>query len=97
MTTFITDDPQARLIFDKSHEPLTQFAVFSDGIERLVLDSQTRSAHQPFFDRMTNPLKASRAEGRDMALSRALERYLASPNVCERTDDDKTLFLGVRT
>lgn len=96
MTTFVTDDPQARLVFDKSDRPLSEFAVFSDGIERLVLDSQERSAHQPFFDRITNPLKASRADGRDMALSKALEQYLASPNVCERTDDDKTLFLGVR-
>jgi hypothetical protein len=96
-TTFVTDDPHPKLNYLRVDEAIDEFALFSDGIERLVLEQAARSAHAPFFNRMLAPLKASRVEGLDKDLSSALKDYLDSPSVCERTDDDKSLILGVRT
>ncbi|AYG70597.1 protein phosphatase 2C domain-containing protein (plasmid) [Rhizobium sp. CCGE531] len=95
-TSFITDDPQPHLTFVRNDRRVDRFAVFSDGIERLVLNSANRSAHEPFFNRMVTPLALSEEAGRNLPLSMALREYLESPSVCERTDDDKTLVLGVR-
>lgn len=96
-TSFVTDDPQPRLEIVSIEGRVAEFAVFSDGIERMVLDHVSKTAHGPFFDRMLAPLKSSAAETVDKALSLALRDYLHSANVCERTDDDKSLILGLRT
>jgi serine/threonine protein phosphatase PrpC len=96
-TAFVTDDPQPKLNYLRINEAIDEFALFSDGIERLVLEQTSRSAHAPFFKRMLAPLKGSLVEGPDRDLSAALKDYLDSPSVCERTDDDKSLILGVRT
>lgn len=95
-TAFVTDDPQPRMRYIKLDQAVDDFAVFSDGIERLVLDHVAKLAHAPFFKRMVSPLRISEAVGEDLELSRALESYLDSEPVCERTDDDKSLILGVR-
>lgn len=95
-TSFVTDDPQPRLMVIPVEGAIEEFAVFSDGIERLVLDHVGHTAHHPFFNRMMAPLKASDAPSVDRALSHALRGYLESPSVCERTDDDKSLVLGLR-
>ncbi len=95
-TSFVSDDPQPRLVVSFVEGTVDEFALFSDGIERMVLDHVSKTAHHPFFNRMLAPLKASRALSRDADLSAALESYLESPAVCERTDDDKSLILGLR-
>jgi hypothetical protein len=95
-TSFVTDDPQPRLVVSFVEGTVEEFAVFSDGIERLVLDHVSKTPHHPFFNRMLAPLKASRVLSRDPDLSAALESYLESAAVCERTDDDKSLILGLR-
>ncbi len=96
MTTFVTDDPTPIIQIERMPVRLDRIALFSDGIERLVLDHSTRTAHGPFFDRMTAPLIASAATGHDGSLSTQLRAYLDGQTVCERTDDDKSLILGVR-
>ncbi len=95
-TAFVTDDPQPRLTITAIDGVVEQFAVFSDGIERLVLDHVAKTPHHPFFNRMLAPLKASDVVAGDNNLSNALKEYLESPSVCERTDDDKSLILGLR-
>ncbi|CAN7238745.1 PP2C family serine/threonine-protein phosphatase [Pararhizobium sp. LjRoot255] len=95
-TSFTTDDPQPRLDFVVMDGPVSALAVFSDGIERMVLDFANRTPHAPFFDRMIKPILALSNTGRDIGLSKALQRYLSSAAVCERTDDDKTLIIGAR-
>jgi hypothetical protein len=95
-TSFLTDEPQPRLDYVEIRKPIESFAVFSDGIERMVLDHVAKAAHPPFFNRMIAPVRNSTAVGRDASLSKALYSYLGSEAVCERTDDDKTLILGTR-
>jgi hypothetical protein len=95
-TFFVTDDPEPHCRFAVVDQQVDELAVFTDGIERLVLDFSEQSAFAPFFDKMFFPLQTSSA-GRDRKLSRDLRRFLESSSVCEKTDDDKTLILARRT
>lgn len=94
-TFFVTDDPEPNCRFLLIDAPVNELALFSDGIERLVLDFASRRAFSPFFNRVFEPLSGS-AAGRDRALSRKLRQFLDGPSVCTRTDDDKTLILAKR-
>jgi hypothetical protein len=74
-------------------EQVYEIALLSDGLQRLALDYQTKSAHQPFFSGLFAPLR--RTERQDVpALNAQLSTYLDSSKVNERTDDDKTLILA---
>lgn len=95
-TTFVTDDPMPEPAVVPLPVRLDRVAVFSDGIERLVLDHVRRVAHAPFFESKTEVVANSAIRGHDRSLSKALREYLDSEAVCDRTDDDKSLILGVR-
>ena len=71
-------------------------AIFTDGIENLVLRKADRTVHAPFFDSMFPAVRRSQVSGVDEALSRELEKYLSGPLICDRTHDDKTLMLATR-
>lgn len=96
-TFFVTEDGAAdRMAFDRVAGPIDEVAVFTDGIEALVLHYASKTVHAPFFEQMFVPVRASEAHYFDDTLSAGLGRYLASPQVCQRTDDDKTLILATR-
>ncbi len=96
-TSFITDVSwRDALVYDRAPGAVNEIAVFSDGLQGLVLDQQTRAAHDPFFHRVFSPLRQTKDTGHLASLSSALARYLGSPKVNERTDDDKTLVLASR-
>jgi hypothetical protein len=95
-TCFVTESKAAeQVMIELVPRPVREVALFSDGLERLVLHLATRSAHAPFFDQMF-PLVRAKAPGIDAGLGQSLARYLGSPQVCDRTDDDKTLILATR-
>jgi hypothetical protein len=94
-TYFVTDDPEPNLQFQLLEGEFNEVAIFSDGIERLALDFVNGNAFAPFFEPMFAPLVALRP-GRDRRLSLGLRKYLDSPRVIERTDDDKSLILARR-
>ena len=71
-------------------------AVFTDGIERLVLDFADLTPHEPFFSSMIIPVERSEKGGRLSGLSQSLHAFLDSDKVNDRTDDDKTLILAAR-
>lgn len=96
MTSFITDEPSARVRIGRHVGKVSAVSAFSDGLERLVLDLQARTPYEPFFDRMIGPVESSAFRGKDRDLSHALATYLNSESVNQRTDDDKTLILAVR-
>lgn len=96
MTFFITDDPVPRLRITRSENVASGVAVFSDGLEKLLLDFAAAKAHAPFFAGIFSPLLASGVNGRDTGLSSGLAKYLDSEAVNSRTDDDKSLILAVR-
>ena len=98
-TRFLTETPPA-IRTARLTEPVTALALFTDGLERLVLDLASGTPHGPFFHMIAAPLDRSAADratpaGRHADLSAALGRYLDSDPVNARTDDDKTLVIAV--
>jgi hypothetical protein len=95
MTSFVTDQPVAKVRITVVEESFDVIALFSDGIERMVLDMATRKPAERFFSVVSAPIINSRVPfGKDSQLSAQLRDYLGSEQVCNRTDDDKTLLLA---
>ncbi len=92
LTTFLTDaDAPERLLVARVARRYDEAALFTDGLQRLVLDLAGRAVHQPFFEQVMAPV---RREGpTDAHLSERLAAWLGSEKVNARTDDDKTLVL----
>lgn len=82
--------------FEVAPRRIDELAMFSDGIENLVLHQVTQTVHGRFFDQMMPPVRKAAAPGLDAKLSDGLRSYLGSPRICERTDDDKSLILASR-
>ncbi len=96
-TNFVTAHSVGRTFdFALTTDRVEEIAIFTDGIENLVLQKASRMVHAPFFDSMFLPLRRSTASGVDATLSMGLEKYLATKPVTDRTDDDKTLILASR-
>jgi Protein phosphatase 2C len=93
-TTFFVTDEEPRLSIQRRNEPISALVAFTDGMERLALDFAATKPHAPFFEGMLAPLLQRVAKGRDAYLSQQLARYLDSPAVNARTDDDKTLLVA---
>lgn len=93
MTNFITcADFSQHLEVQIIDEQVSHFAAFTDGMERLVLNFMGKCAHEPFFNQMFETVRSSH----DMTtLTSNLKSFLNSPQINERTDDDKTLVLAV--
>ncbi|MBT3067952.1 PP2C family serine/threonine-protein phosphatase [Rhodoferax sp. U11-2br] len=97
MTHFISDEDAVSQMVTKTYPGIaSRIAVFSDGLQRLALNMAENTAHEPFFDKFFKVLGASSPE-QDDQLHGALVRFLQSPAVNDRTDDDKTLALAVLT
>lgn len=96
-TYFVTDNTaHEHLCFAIGrHEPAS-IAMFTDGLERLLLDFKNMRPQASAFQRMLDPLQTSGGEGEIVELSSAMASYLASPDVSSRTDDDVTLIIGTR-
>ena len=96
MTNFLTDADAAQKCFvEVRPHAVTELALFTDGIQNLVLDYRTRTAHAPFFEPLFAWLRPH-AAGHSRELSEALSVYLNSAKINARTDDDKTLLLATR-
>jgi hypothetical protein len=95
-TNFVTQRNASRAVEVTIHDgPIDEVAIFTDGIERLVLDLSARTAHAPFFRPLFRWLAAT-APAEASATSPSIAQYLGSKQVCDRTDDDKTLILATR-
>lgn len=96
-TNFITDDDAFDAMeFEFIDRPINEIAVFSDGIERLVLDMGNRSVHSPALRPIFQWLATTEPSLEKTCPDPALEAFLGSARINERTDDDKTLVMGTR-
>lgn len=96
-TRFVTDpDATARMESAILTEPVTDIALLSDGLQPLALHYRSQQAHAPFFQPMFQHLSEHPEPGCPEGLTLALERFLASPAINQRTHDDKTLILATR-
>jgi hypothetical protein len=94
-TYFVTDDPEPRVTISHVEGSVQEISLFTDGIERLVLEFSNQSAHAPFFNKVFAAFNGGHF-GRDRVISKQIKHLLESQSVCEKTDDDKTLFLAKR-
>jgi hypothetical protein len=94
-TTYFVTDPELadRLAFERWPGRVDELALLSDGLQSMALSFAERAAHRPFFLPMFRKLRAARPGD---GLPGALHRFLDSPAVKERSDDDKTLLLATR-
>lgn len=94
VTDFVTDEKAAEsLRFELLEEAIEDLILFSDGIYAVAVDYQINQPHEPFLMPMIAPLRNGNAP---QDLNEKLEKFLASPKINEKTDDDKTLILASR-
>ncbi|MCS6976901.1 MAG: protein phosphatase 2C domain-containing protein [Gemmatales bacterium] len=93
-TDFLTDHRSLSAIrFERSDIPVLEIAVFTDGLQRLVIDYAQRAPYPGFFGPLFTDLHISKSIHTLIPPLRAL---LQSEKVNRRTDDDKTIVLAVR-
>lgn len=93
-TTFITAPKwEEHLQFRRWTDSAMSFAGFTDGVQALALHFASKSVHAPFFAPMFSVLHDTDDE---TSLIAPLHGFLNSPQINERTDDDKTLALACR-
>ena len=69
-----------------------RLAMFTDGLQNLVLRAEDDSPHAPFFNPVSSPGSVHRHVSDDT--DRKLAAFLESPRVTNRADDDLTLLLA---
>lgn len=94
-TYFVTQDGAETVLQFETGPAVNEIAMFSDGIERLVLDMSSRDVHSPAFQPIFEWLAGTEPD-RSGAQSPGLAAYLGSEHVNRRTDDDKTLVMATR-
>ncbi len=94
VTDFLTDETAyERLRFVLIEEKIEDVILFSDGVASVAVDFQTNQPHEPFLMPMIAPLWNGNASN---DLNEKLEKFLGSPKINEKTDDDKTIILASR-
>jgi hypothetical protein len=92
-TRFLTDpDAHDHLRVEEVPGCIESVCLFSDGLERLVLDLRARTAHGPFFDAVFKRFGGDPQPGHAALVSRELMSLLDSEAVNCRTDDDKSIL-----
>jgi hypothetical protein len=93
-TTFLTSQNwSSACTFVKFVGPIESVAGFTDGVQGLALHYASRSVFHPFFQPILRVLRES--PGADN-LNPALEEFLSSKAVANRTDDDRTLVVAAK-
>jgi Protein phosphatase 2C len=94
VTSFLVQDDAMELLVTAESGPAQRIALFSDGLQNLALDYETKTPYEPFFTPFFAYLAT--ASKPDAEVEQELRAYLDSPAVNARTDDDKSLVLAVR-
>lgn len=98
-TNFITQQNALEVLdFESEERGVDEVAIFTDGIERLVLDLHEKTAPAPFFRTLFGWLVKTEPAALDEEIpaSEVITAYLDSKQINEKTDDDKTLILATR-
>ena len=94
LTNFLTSsDTRSRpdIRVERVGDTVTRLAMFTDGLQNLVLRAVDDSPHAPFFDPVFSWI-SSRTDPR--GADKELAGFLESPRVTNRADDDLTLLLA---
>ena len=95
VTYFLSDEAfLEHLAISRTDSRPVEVALFTDGLQNLVLSFSKKAAHEGFFRPLFAAVRAHSENGL-LDLSAHLGRFLSRSEVNERTDDDKTLVLAV--
>lgn len=96
-TNFLTQDNfEGALEIEIVEGELCEIAIFSDGIERLVLDIAGMTVHTPSLKPIFTWLAGTAPTVGTTIPAPGLVAYLGSEQINRRTDDDKTLVMATR-
>ena len=96
-TNFIVQDNLPEILaFDCVNRSISRIALFTDGIERLVLDFSDKSVYPPSLNSIFEWLQNNPHSTSTESQSPALTAFLNSSFINSRTDDDKSLVMGAR-
>ena len=95
VTNFMTEENAAAALVFETGPAVDEVALFTDGIERLVLDFAANIVHSSSFRPIFGWLARSELDRSNLP-SAALQAYLGSDHINRRTDDDKTLVMATR-
>lgn len=95
-TFFLTRTPNPFWRMERVQKRICQIALFTDGIERLVLRENSRQIFEPFFDFVFKDLSRFNCGGRNRHISQDIKAFLSGDRVTSLTDDDKTLVIACR-
>ncbi|MDD1704481.1 MAG: protein phosphatase 2C domain-containing protein [Methanoregula sp.] len=95
-TFFVTDEQYLhRLQILHAESVPEEIALFTDGLQNLVLSFSDRQAHPGFFRPLFEALNRSSGNA-FLGFSAEIETFLGRDEINARSDDDKTLILAVR-
>ena len=95
MTFFVSDDDFLEHVRIAREEiPPDEIALFTDGLQNLVLSFSTRTVHEGFFRPLFTALR-KKPENGGADLTQHLIALFSRDDVNARSDDDKTLILAV--
>ncbi len=95
VTYFLSDEEfLMHLAISRTDSRPEEVALFTDGLQNLVLSFSKKAAHDGFFRPLFAAVR-SHSEDRLLDISAQLGGFLSSSEINERTDDDKTLVLAV--
>ena len=92
-TYFITDEQFAGHLHVNHAEAPDEIALFTDGLQNLVLSFSEKRAHAGFFRPLFTALRNTPGDGTGFSLP--LENFLGRDDISARSDDDKTLVLAI--
>jgi hypothetical protein len=96
-TYFVTDDGyKDHLMVAQSDTPPPEIALFTDGLQNLVLSYPTKSVHAGFFRPLFDSIRNT-PDNEYPALSAQLALFLNRAEINSKSDDDKTLILAARS
>lgn len=91
--SFLTDDDAPDRFQQTVHEGCPEFvALFTDGMEDLLVEPSSLAVHPPLLDYVASNLAGSARPGLNHELSAQLTNFFASGEVRSRTSDDTTLL-----
>ena len=92
-TFFVTQEDAANRLHLAKLGPVTDFVMFSDGLQRIALNEAEKGGHPGFFHPLVSTVRGS--EATDKTQERLIE-FLSSDRVNSKTDDDKSIIVACR-
>ncbi len=93
-TTFITEPRSAPQIMAQSKTAVDRIALFTDGLEGLVIAQADSSPHAPFFDGLFRWIEMQ--NGDRTSIEDGLTRLLNAPKTRSKTHDDLSIAVACR-